>query len=163
MRDAASRSHHGISATHFGWQMKKTRATALSLAALVCAWVYCGPTAAQISTQSISPSDNPAVVPTAADIASGKLVQSPEGRGIGTVTDVVSDPAGGRLAYVLVATESGTAAIPFWAIIHLLRDAHLVIDRSTLASAPRLNNDRIRSNSDETWKQRADQYWQAYR
>lgn len=145
-----------------GSQMKKTYATALSLAALVCAWVY-GPASAQASSQNVTPGDNPTLVPTAADIASGKLIQSPAGRGIGSVDGVVPDPASGRPAYVLVGTPSGTTAIPYWAIIHLLRDAHLVIDRSTLASAPRVNDDQIRNSSNDAWKQRADTYWQAYR
>jgi hypothetical protein len=123
-----------------------------------------GPTFAQTTIERLDPGNDPTVVPTLADITSGKVVQSPEGWRIGTVEDVVSHAANGRAAYVLIATSSGTTAIPDWAIMHLLRDAHLVIDRSTLDSAPRINDEQVRTGSNETaWEQRADQYWGKYR
>jgi hypothetical protein len=63
----------------------------------------------------------------------------------------------------LVATDTGTTAIPYGALDHLLRDAHLVIDRSLLAGAPRVGEDQIHNSADTHWKQEADSYWQAYR
>lgn len=122
------------------------------------------PTFADTTIERLDPGNDPTVVPTPADITSGKVVQSPEGWRIGTVENVVSHAASGRAAYVLIATNSGTTAIPDWAIMHLLRDAHLVIDRSMLDSAPRVNNDQVRAGSQDTgWEQRADRYWGKYR
>ncbi|MBS0421395.1 MAG: hypothetical protein JSR66_27050 [Proteobacteria bacterium] len=137
-----------------------TRKIALTAALYVLA---VEPTWADTTIERLDPGNDPTVVATPADITSGKVVQSPEGWRIGTVREV-SHPAKGNPAYVLIATESGTTAIPDWAIIHLLRDAHLVIDRSMLNSAPRVNDDQVRAGSnDGAWKQRADQYWGKYR
>jgi len=121
------------------------------------------PTIAQTTIERLDPGNDPTVVATPADITSGKVVQSPEGWRIGTVQDV-SHPANGHPAYILIATNSGTTAIPDWAIMHLLRDAHLVIDRSMLDSAPRVNDEQLRAgSSDAAWERRADQYWVKYR
>ena len=122
------------------------------------------PTFAETTIERLDPGNDPTVIATPADISSGKVVQSPEGWRIGTVQDVVSHPANGHPAYVLIATNSGTTAIPDWAIMHLLRDAHLVIDRSMLDSAPRVNGEQVRAGSNAAaWEQRADQYWGKYR
>lgn len=129
---------------------------------IVCSAIA-GLASAQTSNQAARPQDNPTLVATPADIKAGKLVQSPQGQGIGTVSDIVPDPATGRPAYVLVETDSGTTAIPFWAISHCIRDAHVVIDRPFLASAPRVNIAQLRSGVDHPWKEQAENYWRAYR
>jgi hypothetical protein len=110
-----------------------------------------------------APTDSAAVVSRPSDLSAGKLVQSPEGKAIGTVQDIVPDPNTGQPAYVLIATSSRATAIPYWAISHLLRDAHLVIDRSLLTSAPRVRDEQVRNSADVTWKKQADRYWHAYR
>jgi hypothetical protein len=113
-----------------------------------------------------SPSDNPSLVAKPSDIAAGKLVQSPEGMVIGTVHDVLREPASGRPAYIVIATDSGFKPIPSYAIGHLLRDAHIVIDRSTLAGAPQIpGNEEPRDDKGPAapWRQQADSYWSEYR
>jgi hypothetical protein len=113
-----------------------------------------------------SPSDNPSMVVRPSDIAAGKLVQSPEGMVIGTVRDGLSEPGSGRPAYIVIATDSGFKAIPSYAIGHLLRDAHIVIDRSTLAAAPQIpGNEEPKDDKDAAapWRQQADSYWSGYR
>jgi hypothetical protein len=111
-----------------------------------------------------SPPDNPSLVSKPSDVIAGKLVQSPEGAVIGTVQEVLREPDSGRTAYILVATDSGSKAIPSYAISHLLRDAHIVIDRTMLAHAPRMPDGAKPDNQDvANWRERADDYWSAYR
>jgi len=143
--------------------MTQKSALAIGMTALLCAAAV-ESTFAQTTIERLDPGNDPTVVATTADITSGKVVQSPEGWRIGTVEDVVSPRPQGHAAYILIATNSGTTAIPDWAIMHLLRDAHLVIDRSMLESAPRVDSDQVRAGSnDAAWEQRADQYWGKYR
>jgi hypothetical protein len=140
-------------------------AKALALPSLAAA-IFAGATVtlAQASDPiDSSPRDNPSLVARPSDIASGKLVQSPQGTVIGAVHEVISEPASGRPAYVLISTDSGATAIPYWAIGHLIRDAHIVIDRSTLAEAPRIPGSGAPKDGDTSWKARADSYWNAYR
>ena len=82
-----------------------------SLTAAVCAGAFV--TLAQASDPiDNSPRDNPSMVVRPSDIAAGKLVQSPEGVVIGTVHDVLREPASGRTAYIVIATDSGLKPIP---------------------------------------------------
>jgi hypothetical protein len=141
--------------------MKKSHAFGLSLATTLLFGTVTvsadSPETTTYSAQSV-----PALVPLPSDVTDGKLIQSPEGSVIGTVSHVVADNPKTEPAYVLVATESGTTAIPYWAIHHFLRDAHLVMERSLLASAPRVDNSQLGNSSDATWRKQADQYWHPY-
>jgi hypothetical protein len=151
--------------TEFRDRRRHGRASWRSLTAAICAGGFI--TLAQASDPiDNSPSDNPLLVVRPSDIAAGKLVQSPEGFVIGTVHDVLREPASGRPAYIVIATDSGFKAIPSDAIGHLLRDAHIVIDRSTLAGAPQLPaNEEPKDDEDAAtpWRQQADSYWSRYR
>lgn len=111
-----------------------------------------------------SPHDNPSLVARPSDIATGKFVQSPQGTVIGQVREVVPEQDSGRPAYVLIAADSGVTPIPYWAIGHLLRDAHIVVDRSMLESAPRVPASGAPENGGVTrWREQVDSYWNAYR
>jgi hypothetical protein len=137
------------------------------------AWLWCataalcagtGVSLAQASDPiDNSPHDTPSLVARARDVAAGKLVQSPQGTVIGTVQDLLSEPSSEQPAYVLVATDSGITPIPYWAITHLLRDAHIVVDRSMLAAAPRIPGSGEPKGRDAHWMEQADSYWRAYR
>lgn len=141
----------------------KTRTVWLALTAVVSAGVATA-VVAQTEVQTSSPADSPALIQGPGDITAGKLIQSPQGDTIGTVKALVPEiPPHGLPDYVLVATDTGTAAIPYGAVDHMLRDAHLVIDRSLLADAPRVGEDQIHNGTDTHWKEAADRYWQAYR
>lgn len=118
---------------------------------------------AQTSVQTLDARSDPALVPTPNDIVPGKRLQSPQGSEIGTVKNVVPDPLNGRTTYVLVSSDSGVTPIPYAAMSHLLRDAHIVIDRSIFESAPRFNQGQIDSGSADVWKRAADRYWHVYR
>jgi hypothetical protein len=151
--------------TEFRDRRRHGRASWRSLTAAVCAGAFV--TLAQASDPiDNSPSDSPSLVVRPSDIAAGKLVQSPEGMVIGTVHDVLREPASGRPAYIVIATDSGFKAIPSYAIGHLLRDAHIVINRSTLAGAPQIpGNEELKDDKDAAapWRQQADSYWSGYR
>ena len=136
----------------------KSFVTFLWLSAAVSAAAF-----AQTSVQTLDARGVPTLVPTPNDIAPGKLLQSPEGSRIGTVRDVVPDLMNGGTTYVLVTSDSGVTPIPFAAMSHLLRDAHIVIDRSIFESAPRFSEAQIGTGSGDTWKKAADQYWHIYR
>ena len=119
---------------------------------------------AQTSVQTDIPPDGPGLIQGPGDITAGKVVQSPQGQTIGTVTELVRTfPAHGTPDYVLVATQGGIAAIPYGAMDHMLRDAHLVIDQSILAGAPHVEQDQIHNLANTHWKEEADSYWRAYR
>jgi hypothetical protein len=126
------------------------------LAAALCAQAF-----GQTSVQTLDTHNDPTLVPTPNDIAPGKLLQSPQGSRIGTVRNVIPDSTSGRTAYVLVTSDSGLTPIPYSAMSHLLRDAHIVIDRSIFESAPRFSEAQM--GSEDTWKSAADQYWHVYR
>jgi hypothetical protein len=134
----------------------KTLVTSVWLSVALSAGAF-----AQTSVQTLDTRSDPTLVPTPNDIAPGKLLQSPQGSKIGTVRNVIPDSMSGRTAYVLVTSDSGVTPIPYAAMSHLLRDAHIVIDRSIFESAPRFSEAQM--GSEDTWKSAADQYWQVYR
>jgi len=144
-----------------GLEMTKAHTIWLTLAVTAGTWTATA--LAQSSQQTINPGDSPALVTRPRDITTGKLIQSPQGVAIGKVSDLVPDRDGGEPAYVLVAMDRGTTAIPFWAVGHLLRDAHLVVDRTELESSPQVSDAVAHDTADAAWKKEIDSYWQAYR
>jgi len=143
------------------FQMTKAHTIWLTLVTAAATWSAAAP--AQTSQQTINPGDSPALVTRRRDITAGKLIQSPQGVAIGKVSDLVPDRDRGEPAYVLVAMDNGTTAIPYWAVGHLLRDAHLVVDRTELESSPRVSDAAAHDTADADWKKEVDSYWQAYR
>src|SRR4051812_31158243 len=103
----------------------KTLVTSVWLSVALSAGAF-----AQTSVQTLDTRSDPTLVPTPNDIVPGKLLQSPQGSRIGTVRNVMADSMNGRTAYVWVSSDSGLTPIPYAAMSHLLRDAHIVIDRS---------------------------------
>jgi hypothetical protein len=151
----------------FGCRNRRRRRCApwRSLTAAVCAGAFMSLAQASDPIDN-SPGDSPSLVAGPSDITAGKLVQSPEGMVIGTVHDVWREPTNSRAAYVVIATDWGFKAIPSYAIDHLLRDAHIVIDRSTLAGAPQIpGNEEPVDDKDVAapWRQQSDSYWSRYR
>jgi hypothetical protein len=145
----------------------------MTLSRIRTAWLALTPVAvaigiatvvAQTSVQTEIPPDGPGLIQGPSDITAGKLVQSPHGQTIGTIRELVPTYSShGTPDYVLVATGSGTTAIPYGAMDHMLRDAHLVIDPSVLAAAPRVEEDQIHNLANTRWREQADDYWRAYR
>jgi hypothetical protein len=143
-----------LSRTRTAWLALTPIAVALGIATVV----------AQNAVETDIPPDSPALIQGPYDISAGKLVQSPQGQTIGTVRELVSTyPSHGIPDYVLVATRTGTTAIPYGAMDHMLRDAHLVVDPAVLAAAPHVEEDQVHNLANTRWRQEADSYWQAYR
>jgi hypothetical protein len=134
----------------------KTLVTSVWLSVALSAGAF-----AQTSVQTLDTHSDPTLVPTPNDIVPGKLLQSPQGSRIGTVRNVMADSMNGRTAYVWVSSDSGLTPIPYAAMSHLLRDAHIVIDRSIFEAAPRFSEAQM--GSEDTWKNAADEYWHVYR
>ena len=93
-------------------------------------------------------------------VAAGTLVQTPAGESIGKVQDIVPDAGSGRPAYVLIATRSGSTAVPYSVVSPLLHDGRIVLDRSRLESAPRISEKQLQEKDESAWKNQADHYWQ---
>lgn len=144
--------------------LTRIRAAWLSLTPIVISLGIAATVVAQTLVETDIPPDGPGLIQGQGDITTGKLVQSPQGETIGTVRGLVPTfPSHGMADYVLVATRTGTTAIPYGATDHMLRDAHLVIEPSLLAGAPHVDEDQIHNLANTRWKHEADNYWQAYR
>jgi hypothetical protein len=143
--------------------LSRSRTAWLSLTPIIAA-LGIASVVAQALIDTDTPPDGPGLIQGQGDIVAGKLVQSPEGETIGTVRGLVPTyPSHGTADYVLVATQTGTSAIPYGAMDHMLRDAHLVVDSSMLAAAPHVAEDQIHNLANTRWRDEADNYWQAYR
>ena len=93
-------------------------------------------------------------------ITAGSIVQNPAGEAIGRVKDIVPDANTGEPAYVVIATRSGSTAVPYAAIAPMFQSGHVVLDRSRLESAPRVSDSQLQDDkSDAKWKKEADSYW----
>ena len=93
------------------------------------------------------------------DVSAGMGVQTTAGESIGTVRDIVPNPSG-RPDYVLIAVESGgRTAVPYAVVAPMIHDGNIILDRSRLQSAPRVQDSDLLDKSNTTWKRRADQYW----
>jgi hypothetical protein len=95
-------------------------------------------------------------------ISAGSIVQSPAGENIGRVKDIVPDANTGDPAYIVIATRSGTTAVPYATIAPMYQNGHVVLDRARLDSAPHVTDDQLRNdNKDAAWKKEADRYWES--
>ena len=93
-------------------------------------------------------------------ITAGSIVQNPAGEAIGRVRDIVPDANTGEPAYVVIATRSGSTAVPYPAIAPMFQSGHVVLDRSRLESAPRVSDSQLQDDkSDAKWKKEAESYW----
>ena len=92
-------------------------------------------------------------------ITAGSIVQNPAGEPIGRVRDIVPDANTGEPAYVVIATRSGSTAVPYPAIAPMFQNGHVVLDRSRLESAPQVSDSQLQDKSDTQWKKQADRYW----
>jgi hypothetical protein len=95
-------------------------------------------------------------------ISAGSIVQSPAGENIGRVKDIVPDANTGEPAYIVIATRSGSAAVPYAIIAPMYQNGHVVLDRSRLESAPHVTENQLRDDKkDASWKKEADRYWES--
>lgn len=94
-------------------------------------------------------------------VSAGTVVQSPGGESIGTVKDIVPNSNTGQPDYVVIATRTGTTAVPYSAVVPLFHDGHIVLDRARLESSPRVSASQLQDNGSAEWKKKADRYWEA--
>jgi hypothetical protein len=93
-------------------------------------------------------------------VSAGSIVQSPAGEAIGRVKDIVPDPGTGDPAYVVIATRTGTTAVPYAVVSPMFQNGHVVLERSKLESAPRVKERQLRDKSNADWRKEADLYWE---
>jgi hypothetical protein len=95
-------------------------------------------------------------------IAAGSIVQSPAGENIGRVKDIVPDATTGDPAYIVIATRSGSSAVPYSTIAPMYQNGHFVLDRTRLESAPHVTDSQLREDkTDAQWKKEANRYWES--
>lgn len=92
-------------------------------------------------------------------ITAGSIVQSPAGEPIGRVRDIVPDANTGEPAYIVIATRSGSTAVPYQSIAPMFQNGHIVLDRSRLEAAPHASDSQLQDKSGAEWKKQADRYW----
>jgi hypothetical protein len=94
-------------------------------------------------------------------ISAGSIVQSPAGEPIGRVKDIVPNAKTGDPAYVVIATRSGSTAVPYPVIAPMFQSGHVVLDRSRLESAPHVSESQLQDKSGAQWQKEADRYWES--
>jgi hypothetical protein len=95
-------------------------------------------------------------------ISAGSIVQSPAGENIGRVKDIVPDANTGEPAYIVIASRSGSTAVPYASIAPMYQNGHVVLDRTRLESAPHVTEDQLRNDTkDASWKRESDRYWES--
>lgn len=95
---------------------------------------------------------------TEGSVSIGLTVQSETGEPIGTVTDVLADATTGAPLYALISTEGETAAVPYEAASSMVQADALVVERSRLESAPRIEQGQL-TDPAATWASEANAYW----
>jgi uncharacterized protein YrrD len=92
-------------------------------------------------------------------VTSGMDVQSNSGEPIGAVVDIVLDPTG-EPAYVVVATPTGSAAaVPYSTANSMVHNNKMVMDRSKLENAPKVQQSQLQDQSNTSWQGKSDKYW----
>ena len=94
------------------------------------------------------------------NVESGMLVKSPSGDVLGTVVSIVPSDTNSSDGFVVIAGAKG-AAIPLpysTASSHVQHDA-LVVDKSRLLNAPKVQQYQAEDGSSTVWQQKADEYW----
>ncbi|MFL6618906.1 MAG: PRC-barrel domain-containing protein [Povalibacter sp.] len=89
----------------------------------------------------------------------GASVVNPSGTAIGKVVDVVFDSVS-QPSYVVIASETGSAAVPYSVASSMKSGDKVVMDQARLNSAPKVKNGEWRSPSGKSWQQDANKYWQ---
>jgi hypothetical protein len=91
-------------------------------------------------------------------LAIGVQVESETGEPLGTVTDLVADPTTGAPMFVVISTEGETTAMPYSAASSMVQGDALVIERTRLASAPRVEQSELQEPTAD-WTSEANDYW----
>lgn len=88
----------------------------------------------------------------------GAAVVSPSGASLGKVVDVVFDSVA-QPAFVVIASENGSAAVPYSVASSMKSEGKVVIDQARLKSAPKVRDGEWRADSGSRWQEDATRYW----
>jgi len=101
---------------------------------------------------------------TARSVQPGMTVQAPSGESLGTVVDLVPGPTGStESGYVVIATSGGSATpVPYAAASSMIQNGKIVVERTRLESAPKVQPSQLEDRSSKTWQSKADRYWGAH-
>jgi hypothetical protein len=111
--------------------------------------------------QTPAPPDalSPTRLAEAGPISSGMEVKTPAGDSIGTVAAVIPSNGSGT-RYVVIASPTGSAtAVPYDKASAMIRNDALVMDKSRLRDAPKMQQDQMEDGPSRVWQQKADSYW----
>jgi len=100
---------------------------------------------------------------TARAVQPGMTVQAPSGELLGTVVDLVPGPTGStESGYVVIASSGGSATpVPYAAASSMIQNGKIVVERTRLESAPKVQQSQLEDRSSKTWQSKADKYWGA--
>jgi len=88
----------------------------------------------------------------------GLPVESSGGEQLGSVVDVVRD-ASAVPAYVIVAIDNDTTAVPYDTARSMVRGDKVVMNPTRLTNSPKVKQTQWQNTSDESWRTQADRYW----
>ncbi|MGH8286414.1 MAG: PRC-barrel domain-containing protein [Steroidobacteraceae bacterium] len=94
-----------------------------------------------------------------APVAIGLKVETATGESLGTVIDIVADATTGAPLFVVISSEGETTAVPYAAANSMVQQDALVMDRSRLESAPRVDQGEWRDPASGDWTSEANGYW----
>ena len=97
----------------------------------------------------------------ARSVQPGMTVQAPSGESLGTVVDLVPGPTGStESGYVVIASSGGSATpVPYAAASSMIQNGKIVVERTRLESAPKVQQSQLEDRTSKSWQSKADKYW----
>lgn len=98
------------------------------------------------------------------EISNGMPVQTRSGESLGTVVSVVPGSSGNaHSGYVVIGDSSGgggnATPVPYGAAASHVQNGKLVLDRSRLEKAPKIQQSQVQDSSNTGWQSKVDSYW----
>jgi hypothetical protein len=93
------------------------------------------------------------------NVGSGMQVKSPSGDVLGRVASIVPSDSN-KEGYVVIADVQGIATpVPYRAASAMIQHDTLVVDKSRLANAPKVQQYQTEDGPSDVWQRKADKYW----
>jgi hypothetical protein len=98
------------------------------------------------------------------EISNGMPVQTRSGESLGTVVSVVPGSSGNtQNGYVVIGESSGgggnATPVPYSAAASHVQNGKLVMERSRLDKAPKIQQSEMQDSSNTSWQRKVDSYW----
>jgi hypothetical protein len=94
------------------------------------------------------------------NVGSGMQVKSPSGAVLGRVASIVPSDSNKEGGYVVIADLQGRATpVPYRAASAMIQHDTLVVDKSRLANAPKVQQYQAEDGPSDVWQRKADKYW----